>query len=179
MSLCVKWTHSAKAATIRRRNTLLSSILSRHVCSLLAAERKRCVRLSREGESFRGSVFLGRKESPSFQANADFASCQRFPGEIITFVFIYVFYTILFFFFLIPEAGDLEPASIYLFRSLIPPIILFRKSNDFNFFSSKQSIISRSCPTFLSTSVQLQIFFLFLLICIYIIFGITSLLKEI
>ena len=57
---------SSEAATNRRHNTLLSSGLSKHVRSLLAAETKRCIHLSQGNKGFWGRFSLV-PESPPFR----------------------------------------------------------------------------------------------------------------
>ena len=50
MCLCVQWVDPAKVASCYRHSTLVSSGLSRYVCFLQAAKRKRCVHLSQGGK---------------------------------------------------------------------------------------------------------------------------------
>ena len=83
MCLCVQWVGSAEVAISWRHNVLLISGLSRHVRSL-QAEREKKVRLSQSKwwKPLRKSLVLA-PGSPSFQACAHCAFCQRSPGKLL------------------------------------------------------------------------------------------------
>ena len=107
--------HSTKAAISWRNNTWLTSGFSRHVRSLLAAERKRSVRPSRGEKRFWRRLSLWRQEAPLLGHVAISLPVWGFLGKF-SFAFIYFISFLrycLFYFFLIPTT--LRPIYIYIY----------------------------------------------------------------
>ena len=93
-TLRVREVYLAEAATSRSHNLPLSSELGKHVCYLPIHQGKKVPSRGSDNRLLRKNFSLASR-NPSSKACADFASCQRPPGNLQLFL-IYLFY----FFFL-------------------------------------------------------------------------------
>ena len=120
---------SSEPTISRRHNTQLSSGLNKQVHSLLAAERKRCIRPVKVTEK---EFFFGARR-PLFLGMHRFCFLLEASWETVTFVFKFFFIMSLsfFYFFLIPTYS--------LQKSNTPPKRLSKILLKFQFWSSRKS----------------------------------------
>ena len=96
---------SADAATSKRHNAMVSSGLNKHVHTLLAAERKRSVCLSRGGKFFQQEFLVGARKS-FFLGMCRFRFLTETSRETIIFafyLFYFIFYGVVFLFLFNPH----------------------------------------------------------------------------